>query len=224
MIERYQTIASDPPWLERGGGKSKRGADRHYPLMGKKDIVRVMRDCGEWRPSASCHLWLWATSNFLRDALWVMGCLGFEYKTSAVWIKVNDEFPRLTVFTDNNGRQWMACEHGQEIGRVCVACGMALTLPDVMEVLNDALQIGLGQYMRHAHEWLLFGTMGKAMVPEPANRMPSVIFAPRTKHSTKPIEAYRLIESTSPGPRLELFARQPRDKWSVWGNEIVGGE
>ena len=29
----YGTIMMDPPWLERGGGKIKRGADRHYPLM-----------------------------------------------------------------------------------------------------------------------------------------------------------------------------------------------
>lgn len=26
----YRTVYLDPPWPERGGGKSKRGADRHY--------------------------------------------------------------------------------------------------------------------------------------------------------------------------------------------------
>jgi len=191
---QYQTIAADPPWLERGGGKSKRGADRHYQLMGKKEIVETMRSAPEWRPAGSCHLWLWATSNFLPDALWVMQVLGFEYKTSAVWVKLN-------------GR-------GQE--------GFGRLRP--IDGARDILQIGLGQYMRHAHEWLLLGTQGPAMVPEPANRMPSVIFAPRTKHSRKPIEAYQLIESTSPGPRLEMFAREPRDGWTVFGDEITTGD
>jgi N6-adenosine-specific RNA methylase IME4 len=39
------------------------------------------------------------------------------------------------------------------------------------------------------------------------------------KHSTKPNEAYVLIESCSPGPRIEMFARGPRDGWTVWGAE-----
>ena len=87
--------------------------------------------------------------------------------------------------------------------------------------MNDGLlQIGLGQYMRHAHELLLLGARGEAMVPEPPDRLPSVIFAPRTKHSAKPKQAYRLIEACSPGPRIEFFAREPRKGWRVWGNEV----
>ena len=34
---KYKTIYMDPPWAEQGGGKIKRGADRHYPLMKTKD-------------------------------------------------------------------------------------------------------------------------------------------------------------------------------------------
>lgn len=28
----YDIIYADPPWMERGGGKIKRGADRHYRI------------------------------------------------------------------------------------------------------------------------------------------------------------------------------------------------
>ena len=35
---KYKTILADPPWQEQGGGKIKRGADKHYPLMKTKDI------------------------------------------------------------------------------------------------------------------------------------------------------------------------------------------
>ena len=46
-MERYKTILADPPWPEHGGGKSKRGADRHYPLMKRAPICRR---CEEERP------------------------------------------------------------------------------------------------------------------------------------------------------------------------------
>src|SRR5690606_18201505 len=39
----YGCAAMDPPWPERGGGKSKRGADRHYPLLGVPQIVELVR-------------------------------------------------------------------------------------------------------------------------------------------------------------------------------------
>ncbi len=37
--KRYKTIYADPPWMEKGGGRIKRGADRHYPLMRLDDIA-----------------------------------------------------------------------------------------------------------------------------------------------------------------------------------------
>lgn len=38
-MKKYKTIYVDPPWMERGGGKIKRGADRHYKLMTTKEIM-----------------------------------------------------------------------------------------------------------------------------------------------------------------------------------------
>lgn len=43
---------------------------------------------------------------------------------------------------------------------------------------------------------------------------------PRAEHSRKPDEAYDLIQSLSPGPYLEMFARRPRSGWDVWGDEV----
>ena len=40
---KYKTIYADPPWSETGGGKIKRGADKHYPLMKTKDIITLMK-------------------------------------------------------------------------------------------------------------------------------------------------------------------------------------
>lgn len=40
------------------------------------------------------------------------------------------------------------------------------------------------------------------------------------KHSKKPYFFHQLIEQTSPGKRVELFAREQRGSWDVWGNEL----
>lgn len=39
--KKYKTIYLDPPWMEKGGGKIKRGADRHYNLMTIDEIKQL---------------------------------------------------------------------------------------------------------------------------------------------------------------------------------------
>ena len=85
---RYRTLLLDPPWNETGGGRIKRGADRHYALLRTRDIAGVVRASGFWRPAEHSHLWMWSTNSRLPDALHVGKRLGFEYKTNAVWAKV----------------------------------------------------------------------------------------------------------------------------------------
>jgi N6-adenosine-specific RNA methylase IME4 len=41
-------------------------------------------------------------------------------------------------------------------------------------------------------------------------------------HSRKPEAFQDMVETVSPGPRLELFARRARPSWTVWGNEVGG--
>ncbi len=82
---KYKTIYADPPWMERGGGKIKRGADRHYPLMKTRDIMAL--PVQELVAPAGCHLYLWTTNNFLPDALQVIKAWGFEYVTMITWLK-----------------------------------------------------------------------------------------------------------------------------------------
>jgi N6-adenosine-specific RNA methylase IME4 len=47
-----------------------------------------------------------------------------------------------------------------------------------------------------------------------------ILTGPPKRHSEKPEAAFVLIESVSPGPRLELFARRPSPGWTVWGNDV----
>lgn len=81
----YKTIYIDPPWPERGGGKIKRGADRHYELMSVKEIMAL--PIGELAHPDGCHLYLWTTNNYLQSALECVKAWGFEYVTLITWQK-----------------------------------------------------------------------------------------------------------------------------------------
>jgi len=84
----YKTILADPPWNERGAGKVKRGADRHYDVMKTDEIIGVMQNADAFQPdSDGCHLYLWVTNNYLPDGLRVIEKLGFRYITNIAWVK-----------------------------------------------------------------------------------------------------------------------------------------
>lgn len=85
----YGTLLLDPPWNEKGAGKSKRGADRHYPLLTTRRIVEVLKDDCPIKAAESAHCYLWVTNNFLRDGLMVLESIGFRYVTNLVWVKPN---------------------------------------------------------------------------------------------------------------------------------------
>lgn len=79
---------------------------------------------------------------------------------------------------------------------------------------------GVGFYFRNVTELLLFGTKGHFRTLQPGRRMVNLVATQKREHSRKPDEMYGLIESCSPGPYLELFARHERDGWIQWGNEV----
>ena len=79
---------------------------------------------------------------------------------------------------------------------------------------------GVGFYFRNVTEVLLFGVRGKDVrTLAPARSQENIISSMKREHSRKPDEQYDLIETCSWGPRLEIFARGPRDGWDVWGNQ-----
>ena len=79
---------------------------------------------------------------------------------------------------------------------------------------------GVGFYFRNVTELLLFGVRGNLRTLGPGRRQVNVIHSQKREHSRKPDEAYGIIESCSPGPYLELFARELRTGWVQWGDEL----
>lgn len=86
----------------------------------------------------------------------------------------------------------------------------------------------MGYWTRANPEMCLLGTRGHpkrkgkdvARLILELDPSEQVIFAPRTKHSEKPLVAYDRIERLVDGPYLELFARHARACWHQWGNEV----
>lgn len=79
---------------------------------------------------------------------------------------------------------------------------------------------GVGFYFRNTTELILFGVKGKNARTLAAGRSQvNIIRSMKREHSRKPDELYEIIESCSPTPRLELFARGSRHGWATWGNQ-----
>lgn len=79
---------------------------------------------------------------------------------------------------------------------------------------------GVGFYFRNTTELILFGVRGKLRTLDAGRTQVNIIKSRKREHSRKPDELYELIESCSPGPYLELFARgQHSKRWHVWGNQ-----
>jgi N6-adenosine-specific RNA methylase IME4 len=81
---------------------------------------------------------------------------------------------------------------------------------------------GVGFYFRNVTELVLFGVRGSMRTLQPGRRQVNLFASRKREHSRKPEQLYDIVESCSPGPYLELFARHPRLGWAAWGDESPG--
>lgn len=81
-------------------------------------------------------------------------------------------------------------------------------------------RLGIGNYWRVSHEFLMLGIRGDAK-SFADHSLDSCVELERGSHSTKPEAVRKMIEKASPGPRLEMFGRRLADGWTVWGNQIA---
>jgi len=69
----------------------------------------------------------------------------------------------------------------------------------------------------YSTEHVLFGHVGSLPLEQKGLRLD---FRGKVReHSRKPDEFYELATKASPGPRLDMFAREARDGFESWGNE-----
>ena len=82
-------------------------------------------------------------------------------------------------------------------------------------------QMGIGNYWRVSHEFMLLGVRGGLTFADRGQM--SWLECERGRHSAKPEKVRHIIEKVSPGPFLELFGRSPAPGWTVWGTQIERG-
>ena len=77
--------------------------------------------------------------------------------------------------------------------------------------------------VRYGHEYLLYMYKGKLtpVAKEERGKIHTVFTELVKNHSQKPEEAYRIIERLYPDlNKIELYARNERDGWDCWGDEV----
>ena len=150
------------------------------------------------------------------------------------WGTPQNHYPVMATAQIINELQWMKpliCEQAH-----CYLWVVNNKLQDGLDVMKELgfqyitnlvwvkNKMGLGQYFRGQHELLFFGRKGNPLPYKKENgkrvTIPSVIIEPKGEHSKKPSSFYEIIERTSDGPYIELFARRKRLGWHAWGNEI----
>lgn len=190
--KRYGTILADPPWQESGGGKVKRGADRHYPLMKLADICAL--PIGQLALPDS-HLYLWATNNFLERAFEVIRAWGFTFVTCITWGKMGDRGIQegLGQYFRGSSEQLLFCKRGQPTYRTKAngkrAQGRTLYLAprtehsEKPECFREVIErVSAGPYLelfarRAAPGWDLWGNQAPDSIEIPGSTVTPAQFA-----------------------------------------------
>jgi N6-adenosine-specific RNA methylase IME4 len=192
---QYAVLYPDFPWPENGGGKIKRGADKHYPTMKMADIFDLARAAGEWA-APNAHLYAWATNNYLPQAFEVVACMGFRYVTLSTWVK---DRPGL----------------GQYFRGLTEHCIFAVRgrLPYLTRADGKRAQGLTGFYEPEIDDEFPLHLPEAFEAPVPKANGKRI-------HSRKPQKMREYIEQISGDvPRLEMFARIATPGFDLWGNE-----
>jgi N6-adenosine-specific RNA methylase IME4 len=82
---------------------------------------------------------------------------------------------------------------------------------------NGKVRWGTGRWAQSGHELVLLGVVGRPR----CFLLPSIFDGIAREHSRKPDEFYNIIAKKTPGlRRADVFARQNREGWHGWGNEL----
>lgn len=79
-------------------------------------------------------------------------------------------------------------------------------------------KMGMGDWFRMQCEFCLFGIKGKPFWNNTTER--DIITESRRQHSRKPDAFFDMVNKICVGRKLEYFAREKRDGWDIFGNDL----
>ena len=193
VAEKYGVIYVDSPWKYKGHTAKGSGV----PQRAKKQHYKTLTlaELMEFPVSElalpDCALLMWVTSAHTPQCFSLADHWGFKFSSKVFcWAKLN-KF------------------HGKDA-------------PDKRKLLpikdNAHWKIGMGRGSRRNTEDCWLFRRGRPKRMDAGVR--ELIVDQVGGHSEKPHEAYERIERLFKGPYCELFARNTREGWDGWGNEI----
>ena len=108
---------------------------------------------------------------------------------------------------------WTTNAHLWDARHVFEAWGF--TYKTILTWVKD--KMGVGDWLRGQTEHCVLAIRGRPVVH--LTNQTTALRAPARQHSRKPDEFYSLVESLCPGAKIDLFAREARPGWAVWGGE-----
>jgi len=200
---KFDLVAADPNWKFRAFSDKGlgRAPERHYNTATLDEICALpVADVA----ATNSHLMLWITGPALVAGYHgvVLRSWGFEPSAIAfVWVK-NLKHNDLKLRPEDY--------------RVRKDGIIVLKKP----IGPSDFKMGLGHTTRQNAEFVVLGRKGRPRRHSKA--IHQLIVEPLREHSRKPEAFFKAAEkyAAPDARRLELFARQERKGWTVWGDEI----
>lgn len=186
----FDVIVADPPWAFKNWSSTGDRSVENHYKTQSLDWITQLPVA--MSAAKTAHLFMWITGpEFVRGShLPIMNAWEFE--------------PSSLAFV------WLKVNKKALQGRMFASA-----------VAADQFFMGMGHTTRQNVECVVLGRRGK---PKRASKsVRQVIVEPRREHSRKPDVFFDLVNEyvgVAMPRRLELFARQPRLGWTVWGDEI----
>ncbi|MEZ0261075.1 MAG: MT-A70 family methyltransferase [Alphaproteobacteria bacterium] len=187
---KFKLIYADPAWqYEMRSDKGyEKSPDAHYDCMSLDELKAMAAEVIFASDTDSVCI-MWTAFALLPQALDLMRCWGFTYKTGGPWIK--------------------------RAGTGNPAMGTGYVLRSAAELFLIGTTGRPKTKNKGTRNVLLTGEWPTTV--EELDSV--IVDTLRREHSRKPDEMIPLIEALFEGPYLELFARTQREGWSVWGNQ-----
>lgn len=185
----YRVLLVDPPWKYITWSKKGMGRSPDNHYN-TMTVEEIMALPIHEIAAKDCVLFLWVIDSHVEIAMKIIEAWRFKYKTVGFyWAKTNKD----GSFFMNTGH-WTRANP------------------------EHALEAYLGDNEAEVERCFLH-TVGHPKRKQDGKNVRRLIVAPRREHSRKPDEIHERIERLVDGPYLEMFARQTRDNWTVWGDE-----
>ena len=88
-------------------------------------------------------------------------------------------------------------------------------------VWHKTMGVQVPNNWRSNTEFIVVGSMGNKVHKWRSHKgLQSCFLASNQGHSIKPVEFYRMIRSSTFGPRVDIFARRRHEGFDAWGNQV----